>query len=469
MAGTDSKILDSLASNPRVTVRRAGAPKANGSCVLYWMQRSQRALDNPALDIAIRLGNELRKPVVVFLGLVPFYPHANLRHYHFLVEGLPDLAAGLRKRNVGFLLRSWPDHRLLSVCEELDPCIVVGDENPLREPESWRRKIARLLRVPFWTVDADVIVPSKLLEKQQYAARTIRPRIKLFLPQFLVPPGNPRAQTSWRPPRRLLNLSAEADLLAGWKIDRSVSPVLSFHGGTSEALRLLKQFVKHKLPRYAEHRNLPELDGTSRLSPYLHFGQIGPLTIALAVQRADAPAKQKEAFLEQLIVRRELAVNFVRFNSRYDSLAGAPAWARRTLAAHAGDPREVVYTERQLDRAETHDPLWNAAQKQMVLTGWMHNYLRMYWAKKILEWSPSPARAFRVAVHLNDKYELDGRDPNGYEGIAWAIAGKSDRPWFTRPVFGQIRSMTFTGVSKKFDAAEYIRQIEEIQRSGERG
>jgi deoxyribodipyrimidine photo-lyase len=462
----DSKFFDTLRSDPRINLRRDGPPDPDGGCVLYWMQRSQRAIDNPALDAAVRLGNELGKPVVAFLGLMPSYPRANLRHFQFLIEGLPDLAAGLRKRHVGFLFRSWPQHPLLKVCEELRPSIVIGDENPLREPERWRQKVAAEIRVPFWTVDADVVVPSRLLLKQQYAARTIRPRIHARIAKFLVPSKNPAAKKQWRRPPNVASLSLEDDLMARWKIDRSVGPVSSFRGGTSEALRLLDEFVDIKLINYAQQRNHPEVDGTSRLSPYLHFGQIGPLTIALAVRKAKVPSAQKQAFLEELIVRRELAVNFVRFNPDYDSIEGAPGWALRTLADHANDPREVLYSEKQLENGETHDPLWNAAQKQMVLTGWMHNYMRMYWAKKLLEWTPSPAAAFDIAVRLNDKYELDGRDPNSYEGVAWAIAGKSDRPWIERPVFGTIRYMSYASTSKKFDSKSYIRLIEKLEKNG---
>jgi len=198
------------------------------------------------------------------------------------------------------------------------------------------------------------------------------------------------------------------------------------------------------------------VEGTSHLSPYLHFGHLGPHNVALTIQRAKAPQAAKSAFLEQLIVRRELAVNFVRFNPAYDSLECLEPWADRTLAEHACDRRPIVYTEQQLENAATHDALWNAAQVQMVTTGWMHNYLRMYWAKKILEWSPSPQVAYQRAVFLNDRYELDGRDPNGYAGIAWALVGKHDRPWFNRPIFGNIRYMSQAGISRKFDAAKYI-------------
>jgi len=244
--------------------------------------------------------------------------------------------------------------------------------------------------------------------------------------------------------------------------------VRRWSGGSKAARRLLNGFVKHGLGNYLRDRNHPECEGTSRLSPYLHFGQIGPLTVALAVQSSSAPEQAKQAFLEQLIVRRELSVNFVRFNPAYDSMECLEPWASRTMKEHALDSRPVFYSEKQLDQAETHDLLWNAAQKQMVLTGWMHNYLRMYWAKKILEWSPSLGVAYQRAVWLNDRYELDGRDPNGYAGIAWAIVGKHDRAWSERPVFGKIRYMSFASTSRKFDSKKYIEQIGKFEKSGSR-
>ena len=448
--------IEQLASNPRIHVRRPGPPDSQGRCVVYWMQRAQRGRDNPALDAAVLAANALGKPVVVFFAPVPFYPHANLRHFQFLQEGIADIARDLERRHIGFVLRPYPDHHLLKFCGEARPALLVGDENPLREPEQWRQKVARELRIPFWTVDADVVVPSRLLGKEHYAARTIRPRLLAALPDFLKPTQNPRARVAWKPSRELHSANASDDITAGWKIDRSVGPVSSWHGGTRAALRALRHFLDHHLARYPELRNHPEVDATSRLSPYLHFGHLGPHTVALAIQRAKAPQAAKLAFMEQLIVRRELAVNFVRFNPAYDSMECLEPWADRTLAEHASDRRPVIYTEQQLENAATHDVLWNAAQIQMVTIGWMHNYLRMYWAKKILEWSPSPQVAYRRAVTLNDRYELDGRDPNGYAGIAWALVGKHDRPWFNRPIFGNIRYMSQAGISRKFDAGKYI-------------
>ena len=449
--------LENLSQQPRVTIRRAGPPDSHGTCVVYWMQRTQRALDNPALDIAVEAANSLGKPVVVFFAPRPFEA-ANARHYAFLAQGVLDIAQRLENRRVGFVFRRFPDHSLAKFCEEVKPALVIGDENPIRWAEASRQAAGRKLKVPLWTVDADVIVPTRLLEKPQYAAFIIRPRLQAQLAEFLVAPRNPKARHPWKPARPPLSLPLGVDLTEGWKINRSVEPVSSFSGGTSQALKLLKDFVRNKLPHYTRDRNRPERGGTSRLSPYLHFGHVGPLTVALAVQAADAPKADKEAFLNQLLVWRELSINFVRFNSIYDTFECGEPWAHKTLAKHARDPRPFLYSEKQLENAETHDPLWNAAQVQMVRTGWMHNYMRMYWAKKILEWTPSPALAYRIAVRLNDKYELDGRDPNGYAGIAWAIVGKFDRPWFERPIFGQIRFMSGASTSRKFDSRTYIEQ-----------
>ncbi len=453
--------VDRLSLNARVTVRRPGDPDSQGQCVVYWMQRAQRALDNPALEVAVQAANALGKPCVVFFAPVPFYAHANLRHYRFLNQGIPAIADGLKKRGIGFVLRRYPHHHLLKFCAEVRPALVVGDENPVREPEHWRARVADQLGVPFWTVDADVIVPSKLLMKEQYGAYTARPVIRRLLPEFLQPVGNTRAKFEWKPPRRLKSLPTDVDITEGWKLDRSVPPVSDIIGGTDQALKRLKSFIRNELANYPVDRNKPEREGTSRLSAYLHFGQIGSHTVALAIQKADADNAAKEAYVEQLIVRRELAINFVRFNPDYDNFESGAPWAHKSLAEHAADPRKI-YSERQLEDAQTHDPLWNAAQMQMVKTGFMHNYMRMYWAKKILEWSKTPARAFQMAVYLNDKYELDGRDPNGYAGIAWAIVGKHDRPWFERPIFGKIRYMSFNSTSKKFDSKSYIQKMEAI-------
>jgi deoxyribodipyrimidine photo-lyase len=451
-----------LASQSRVLVRRSGPPRKDGACVVYWMQRALRAVDNPALDVAIEAANILGIQVVIYFGVIPNYPNANLRHYHFLQQGLRDAQEDAAARGIGFIVRRAPE-KLEAFLEEVRAALLIGDENPCREPERWRRTLSRRLRIPYWTVDADVVVPSRVFGRSFALLHHFRPHLHAELPKYLGAPKRIAPLHAWNPRKALARFSLLEEITAGFRnLDRSIQPVDTFTGGTRAAVRRLGEFLKADLATYDERRNHPETAGTSRLSPYLHFGNIGPLTIALAVEKAVAsgkiPSKASEKFLEQLIGWRELAVLFVRHEPSYDTWECAAPWARKTLLEHASDPRPYKYTFAQLERAETHDDLWNAAQREMTITGWMHNYMRMYWAKKILEWAPDPATAFDWAVILNNRYQLDGRDSNGYAGIAWAIVGKLDRPWFNRPVFGLIRSMTGASTARKFDSAAYIRK-----------
>lgn len=448
-----------LADQPRVLVRRAGPWRKDGACVLYWMQRALRIVDNPALEVAIEAANLLALPVVVFFSVIANYPHANLRAYHFLAQGLRDAAQDAAERGLTFVVRRPPENRLEALVEETGAALVIGDENPCREPERWRRVLAQRLNVPFWTVDADVVVPSRVFGRSFALLHHFRPHLARELPRFLVAPQKIEPLYRFERTRNLAGFDLAQDITAGFtQLDRSVQPVDSFTGGTHAALKQLQVFLRSGLAHYEERRNHPEMDGTSRLSPYLHFGNIGPVTIALAAESAHAAPETKKRFLEQLIGWRELAVLFVRHEPSYDNWECAAPWARQSLMQHAADPRPYRYTLAQLERGETHDDLWNAAQRQMVTSGWMHNAMRMYWAKKMLEWSPDPATAFDWAVVLNDRYQVDGRDANGYAGIAWAMVGKLDRPWFDRPVFGLVRSMTRESYSRKFDAEAYIRK-----------
>ena len=420
-------------------------------------------MDNPALDVAIEAGNLLGLPVVVYFQVIPNYPNANLRHYHFLQQGLRDVEEDAAERGVGFQVRRTPESTLEGFLEEVEAALVIGDENPAREPGRWCAVLAKRLRLPFWTVDADVVVPSRLFDRTFVLLHHFRPHLRAELPKYLVAQKKIAPLHAWKPRKKPESYSLHEDITAGFtKLDRSIRPVDSFTGGTHAALKRLKAFVNLELKDYETTRNHPEVKGTSRLSPYLHFGNIGPLTIALAVKKAVADGKATaaagEKYLDELIGWRELAVLFVRHEPNYDNWECAAPWARKTLVEHAGDAREHRYTLAQLERAETGDDLWNAAQREMVETGWMHNYMRMYWGKKILEWAPDPARAFEWAVTLNDRYELDGRDPNGYAGIAWAIVGRHDRPWFNRPIFGLVRPMSGASTAKKFDAERYMRQ-----------
>lgn len=472
MAGTKRGFLSNLADDPRVRVRRDGDPKTDGTCVVYWMQRSQRGRDSHALDLAIRVGNALRLPVVAYFAGISNFRAAYWRHYVFLNQGLPDIEDDLAERNVTFVVRNAPHESHERLLADVNAAICIGDENPMREPESWRKRLAERLTIPFWTVDNDVVVPTSLIGKAQYAAYTMRPRLYRMLPEFLKPYENLNADVTWHMPKGFLHDDPRADMTRNWEaFDRSVKPVEAWTGGHHAAVKRLRHFVTEVLPNYGETRNQPEMDGTSKLSPYLHFGHISPLTIALAVEAAlnkdPKLAKARDGFFNELIVWRELAVNFVQHNpATYDTAECAEPWAQKTIAEHAQDEREQLYTLEQMERAETYDELWNAAQIQMVEHGWMHNRLRMYWAKKILEWTPDVATAVKYAVHLNDKYFLDGRDPNGYAGVAWSMLGKFDRPWFERPVFGKIRYMSGASTGKKFDSKGYIRQMEEL-RDGE--
>ena len=459
--------LQKLADNPRITVRQTGPPLKNGKCVVYWMQRAERSLDNPAVDLAVAIGNELGLPVIVYFSAISNFPHANLRHYAFLNQGLADIEEDLAGRNITFIVRRPPNNSLESFLGEVGAAMVIGDENPCREPERWRKVLAKRLSLSFWTVDADVVIPSSLFPKHQYMLHIMRPRLNAELPTYLKPLQNLKARHAWSRPRNFESFPVRNDITQGWReLDRTIKPVDHFTGGTHAALKRLRHFIDHSLPGYDTQRNHPEVDGTSQMSPYLHFGHISPLTVALAVDKALQQGRitqdARDSFINELIGWRELSVNFVKYVPNYDSIECAPQWAQKTLREHASDPRDPIYTLDQLEQAETYDDLWNSAQLQMVRTGWMHNYLRMYWAKKILEWSPNPAKAWEYAVILNDKYELDGRDPNGYNGIAWAIGGVHDRPWFDRPIFGTIRYMSGASTGKKFDSKRYIRQIADL-------
>jgi deoxyribodipyrimidine photo-lyase len=433
------------------------------------MQRAQRGRDNHALDVAVNVANALGLPCVAYFAVVKNFPHANLRHYAFMNQGFPDVEEDCTERGLGFVMRRAPDESHERFFADVEAAMVVSDENPTREPERWRVQLAERLRIPFWTVDADVIVPSKLLQKAQFSAGVIRPRLTRMLPEFLRPYENAHADKIWKKPRGLYAEDVREDLTRGWRdFDRSVKPVEEWRGGRKAGMKRLELFVAKMLEGYERDRNRPELDGTSKLSPYLHFGHISPLTIALAVRAAvkkDARLKSaQDAFLDELLVWRELSVNFVRYQPEYDSTACADNWARLTIAKHDRDEREVLYTLKQMEEARTRDDLWNAAQLQMVHHGWMHNYLRMYWAKKILQWTRDAPTAMKWAIHLNDRYFLDGRDPNGYAGLAWAILGKFDRAWGERPVFGKRRYMSGQSTSRKFDASRYIEQMRLLAR-----
>ncbi len=440
---------------------RSGAP-VRGDYVLYWMQASQRALYNHVLEYAVERANELRLPLVVFFGLMGDYPGANRRHYLFMLEGLLETGESLSRRGIQFVVRRGHPHvEILGLCK--DAALLVADAGYLRHQRSWRSFVARRVSCPMIQVESELVVPVETASrKEEYAAATFRPKISRALDRFLVPlAARDLRITCPGFDLESMDISRPETALAEIDPAHAPMPALLPAGGTSEAVAVLRSFIDKKLHRYHELSGHPDLEYTSGLSPYLHFGQISPLYVALEVRKAGGPGA--DAFLEQLIVRRELSANFVYYNPRYDSLAALPTWAANTLREHAHDRREYIYTHRELEEARTHDPFWNAAQKEMLATGRMHNYMRMYWGKKIIEWSRSPQAALRTALRLNDRYELDGRDPNGYAGVLWCF-GKHDRAFAERPVMGKARYMSADGLKRKFDMDAYLRRAEETYR-----
>ncbi|MBN1272726.1 MAG: deoxyribodipyrimidine photo-lyase [Candidatus Aminicenantes bacterium] len=432
-------------------------PEKNRRYVAYWMQASQRAVCNHALEYATRRANSLQKPLVVFFGLTENFPDANERHYTFMLEGLEETRKHLEKRGIRLaILRLSPEKAALKAA--LNACLVVTDRGYTRIQDRWRREAAAGMGCLLTQVESDVVVPvEETSSKEEFAARSIRPKIKKIWGGYLKPLRRDNLKKDSL--NMSLDLPDEPNLFAlakKMKIDRSVGKSIFYRGGTSEAEKRLKDFLEYKLKNFPEWRNDPNADALSNMSPYLHFGQISPLYIALKVM--ERKNKAVEDYLEELIIRRELSQNFTFYNKKYDKYEGLPDWCRRTLGEHASDKRESVYGLKVFEKAETHDPYWNAAQKEMVITGKMHGYMRMYWGKKILEWSSSPEEAFLKALILNNKYEIDGRDPNGFTGVAWCF-GKHDRPWAERSIFGKVRYMNERGLRRKFDADGYVKKI----------
>jgi deoxyribodipyrimidine photo-lyase len=436
-----------------------------GDYVLYWMQQSQRAEENHALEYAIELANHLDLPLLVVFGLTGAYPEANLRHYRFMLEGLRETVTTLAERRIKTIVRTGePPAVALSLGK--NAAVIVCDRGYLRHQRRWRQKVAVKAACRVVQVESDVIVPLEVVShKAEYAARTIRPKILRKLGVYLTPFQETDLQRdSTTLDVEGIDLDPVDSLLERMELDRSVGPVNRFFaGGTRQAKKRFDQFVDQRLKEYSNHSNQPQTDDISHMSPYLHFGQVSSLYLALTVKAAGEKSRVKAdevaAFLEQLIVRRELAINFVYFTPDYDKYTCIPGWARQSLAEHAADPRPHRYSPRQLEGAKTHDEYWNAAMREMKNTGFMHNYMRMYWGKKILEWSPTPERAFKTTLALNNKYFLDGRDPNSYTGVAW-IYGVHDRAWQERPIFGKVRYMAATGLERKCDIAAYVKKVE---------
>lgn len=426
-------------------------------CVVYWMQRDQRVTDNWALLYAQERALALQQPLLVVFCLVPGSMGATIRQYDFMVKGIAVAARKLVRYNIPFvLLLGLPQDVLPRFLVESSAGMLVTDFNPLHTPMDWRKRLTDRVSIPFYEVDAHNIIPCRYIsDKAEYAAFTLRKKVERLLPEFLTQFPNlvrhphyndlpELARTDWN------------NALKYVQVDMKVHEVTWLVPGENAASDALVEFLGERLDRYASDRNFPDRKGQSGLSPYLHFGHLSAQRVTLDVHRCAADAGSKKAFLEELIVRRELADNFCLYNPNYDRFEGFQPWAKASLSKHRHDHREHCYTASHFEEGRTHDPLWNAAQHEMVITGKMHGFLRMYWAKKILEWTNSPEDAMEIAIYLNDKFELDGRDPNGYAGIAWSIGGTHDRPWGERKIFGMIRYMNFQGCKRKFNVEKYI-------------
>jgi deoxyribodipyrimidine photo-lyase len=444
----------------RVRILKEGSQEPGP--VVYWMSRDQRVSDNWALIFSQHLALQKKSPLVVMFCLVPEFLGATIRQYDFMLKGLQEAQKDLSVKAIPFiLLQGLPEYEIPKFIIRMRISTLVMDFDPLRVKRGWKNSVIEEVSVPVYEVDAHNIVPCWVASpKREFAAYTFRPKVKRQLSDFLdhipslkkhpFPSNKKNAQINWN--------TVEANI----NVDRSVPQVDWLEPGQKAAHQILDQFVSQKLSSYDKNRNDPNKDGQSHLSPYLHFGQISAQRVALEIQERTTSVKDQVAFLEELIVRRELSDNFCFYDQHYDDFQGFPDWAEKTLHEHRKDKREYLYSLEQLEMAQTHDELWNASQTEMIKSGKMHGYLRMYWAKKILEWTESPEEALNRAIFLNDKYELDGRDPNGYTGIAWAIGGVHDRAWFPRPIFGKIRYMSFKGAQSKFDVKTYISRVNEI-------
>jgi deoxyribodipyrimidine photo-lyase len=422
-----------------------------GNLVVYWMSRDQRVQDNHALSYAQKLALEKKEPLVVVFCLQENFLGAQTRQFQFMVEGLRKVFQELQKLKIPFVvLEGSPQQVLSRFVKKYKVGAVVTDFSPLKIKQVWLDQLLGIVDIPVIEIDAHNIVPAKYVaDKKIYSAFLMKKKIYPILEEFLeeeIPKLKPNHNIVERVQQEIVRTQ---NFLAQF-------PRYNNYVDSEEVLKI---FREKKLDNYDQARNDPNLEGQSGLSPYLHFGNIYAGKVACVVRSKQNPQniESVKSFLNELIIWRELAENFCLYEPNYDNWEGLPNWGRKTLEEHLGDVREYVYSLENLEQSKTHDDLWNASQMQMVKTGKMHGYMRMYWAKKILEWTLHPKEAIEIAVYLNDKYSLDGRDPNGYAGIAWSIGGVHDRPWFGKSIFGKIRYMSRGGCERKFDVAKYIK------------
>lgn len=432
-----------------------------GDYIIYWMSRDQRVDDNFCVIYGIELSLKYNKKFGVLFNIFPSFLDSTIRQYDFMIKGLIEIEKKFKDFGIPFfLLFGDPVLNISNFIKDKKVSILITDFSPLKISKEMKRDLNEKIDITFYEIDTHNIIPPWITsDKMEFGAFTIRKKIKKLLNEFLIEPPKINYKKE-----EVFNKNDWDKIYKNLKVDKSIPPSKFFNPGEGEAKKVLNYFIENKLNEYKTLRNDPSLDFQSNLSPYLHFGMISPLRVALEVIKSNKDEESKEAFLEELIVRRELAENFCFYNENYDNHHGVPNWARKTLEEHLKDEREYVYDVSQFEKGETHDLLWNACQKEMIITGKMHGYMRMYWAKKILEWSRDYKEAIKITIYLNDKYELDGRDPNGYTGILWSIGGLHDRPFPERKIFGKIRYMSTDGLKKKFNIQKYIEKISTLER-----
>jgi deoxyribodipyrimidine photo-lyase len=433
-----------------------------GDFIIYLMSRDQRVSDNICINYGLDLARKYNKNFAILFILYPTFLNATLRQYDFMIKGLIKIQRRLKDLNIPFFIRfGEPLRTILDFIKEKRVCFLLTDFSPLKISRDLKKNLKDKIDISFYEIDTHNIIPPWILSnKEERGAFTLRKKINRILNQYLIEPD------------RIFKLEQKVnfenieikDFIKNLDIDRSVKPSKFFEAGEDEAKRILRNFIETKLNFYKDFKNDPTKDFLSNLSPYIHFGMISPLRVVIEILKSEANEENKNAFLEELIVRRELAENFCFYNENYDNEDGLPIWGRKTLDDHLNDKREYIHSLKDFEDAKTQDDLWNACQKEMLIKGKMHGYMRMYWAKKILEWSPNYKDAIKIAIYLNDKYELDGRDPNGYTGIMWSIGGVHDRPFPERKIFGKIRYMSRSGLERKFNVKEYIEKISTLER-----
>jgi deoxyribodipyrimidine photo-lyase len=439
-------------------------PAGSGS-VVYVMAREQRVNDNWALLYAQEQAVARGVSLCVLFALGPMFCSGTARHNAWMLASLKEVQQNLKNHNIPFYIEigAWKDV-IPAFAEKHGVGEVVFDFNPLQPVRSWRDAVVSQVNCKVVEVDARNIVPVWAASpKADYAAYTLRPKINKQLREFLTPiPKLKKQTTTWDSTVPEIDWGA-VESYRSFAVNVPIPD--RFKGGEKAGQDMLADFVDNRLSGYAEARNDPNRDGVSHLSPYLRWGNISAQRVALTIRDAGADQADREAFLEELIIRRELADNYVYYTPDYNKVAGAHNWAQKTIAEHKNDKREYIYTLEQFEQAKTHDDLWNAAQLQMVKEGKMHGFMRMYWAKKILEWTPDAQTAIDTALLLNDRYNLDGRDSNGVCGVMWSICGVHDRAWNIRDVFGKIRYMNYNGCKRKFDVKAYVEKYTVEQES----